>query len=357
MTNKKALVAMSGGVDSAVCAYLLLRMGYGAEGVTMRLWSDGEVIPDAEETLPDGNCRDARAVADALGIPHRSVALGETFRRCVIDPFMETYARGETPNPCVDCNRCLKFGALSELARRGGFSHLATGHYARIEQGADGRYLLKKAKDESKDQSYFLWGISKELLPMLLFPLGNYTKAEIRGIAEANALPCAHRSDSQDICFIPDGDYISFIEKHSDLSFPEGDFISPDGRILGRHGGLIRYTVGQRKGLGIALGAPAFVQKKCVSDNTVTLCTDAELYRTTLTANRLNFLTDETCEQQRRVLAKIRYRHTPASAVVERTEDDRLSVRFDEPQRAIAPGQSLVLYDGDVVLGGGVIER
>ena len=357
MNEKKALIAMSGGVDSAVCAYLCARRGFEIAGVTMQLWLADRAVSDEPDPVPDQNSLDARAVADQLGIPHHAVGLGDTFRRHVVDPFIDAYAKGDTPNPCVECNRCLKFGRLMPLARELGYPYLATGHYAKIEQDADGRYLLKKARDLSKDQSYFLWGIPREYLPRILLPLGDYTKAEIRAIAAEQGLRCAHRSDSQDICFIPDGDYISFIGAHCDREFPEGDFIAPDGRVLGRHGGIIRYTVGQRKGLGIALGAPAFVACKDPDTNTVTLCSDAELYRTSLTASRLNFLTDEDFSTPRRVEAKIRYRHEPAPATAVRLDDDRLSVVFDQPQRAIASGQSVVLYDGDVVLGGGVIER
>ena len=356
MKQNHVLVAMSGGVDSAVCAHLLRERGFDLTGVTMRLWSDGERLPDAPDTVPDQNCIDARAVAEHLGFPHRSVSLGESFWREVISPFICEYAAGNTPNPCVSCNRSLKFGKLLSLAEELGASYLATGHYAKIEHTPAGEYLLRRAADAAKDQSYFLWSINRDALSRILLPLGDYTKDEIRTIAREHALPCAHRSDSQDICFIPDGDYISFIQKHSDLTFPEGDFIAPDGRVLGRHGGIIRYTVGQRKGLGIALGQPAFVCRKSVLDNTVTLCSDAELYADTLTAKSINFLVRDSFEIPTRVEAKIRYRHTAAPATVERIGEDRISVRFDTPQRAIASGQSVVLYDGDVVVGGGTIE-
>ena len=356
MTPNHVLVAMSGGVDSAVCAHLLQERGFSLTGITMRLWADQETIPDAPNPTPDQNCLDAKAVADRLGFPHRSVALGESFRRDVIEPFICAYAEGNTPNPCVNCNRALKFGKLLTLADDLGCSHLATGHYAKIEQSASGEFLLKKAADTAKDQSYFLWSIDRRALSRILLPLGSYTKNEIRAIAEAHALPCAHRSDSQDICFIPDGDYISFIQKHSDLTFPEGNFIAPDGRVLGRHSGIIRYTVGQRKGLGIALGHPAFVAEKNIVNNTVTLCSDAELYRDRLTAHSLNLLVSHDLCAPLRVEAKIRYRHTAAPATVERIGEDRISVQFDEPQRAIAAGQSVVLYDTDTVLGGAIIE-
>ena len=356
MEKRNVLVAMSGGVDSAVCASLLLDEGYAVEGMTMRLWCEGEDLPDGACPALDGNCLDAMAVATRLGIPHHCVSRGETFKRAVVEPFIQAYAEGLTPNPCVECNRRIKFGYMVEQAKALGFDALATGHYARIEKTESGDCLLKKAKDEKKDQSYFLWSISREVLPFLILPLGDYTKEEIRRIAEEKKLPVAHRSDSQDICFIPDGDYVSFIAKHSDHPFPEGDFVDADGRVLGRHGGLVRYTVGQRKGLGIALGQPAFVGKISPEDNTVTLLSDQALYRNRLSASRVNWLCDEKVDAPLRVEAKIRYRHRPAAATVQLTDKERVSVIFDEPQRAITPGQSVVFYDGDVLLGGGIID-
>jgi tRNA-specific 2-thiouridylase len=353
--NKKALIAMSGGVDSAVAALLLKKEGYDVGGITMKLWSDTEKVRDEEITAPDENITEAKKIADILGIPHYSLALGDCFHRCVIDRFISDYAEGKTPNPCVECNKHLKFGKLFEETFKRGYDLLATGHYARIEQDENGRYLLKKAVDEGKDQSYFLWSIDKSLLGKILFPLGSYTKPEIRAIAAENNFTNAHRSDSQDICFIPDGDYISFIGKNTDLTFPKGDFVDTAGNILGRHEGIIRYTIGQRKGLGIAVGYPIFVGKKDAENNTVTLCSDRELYSTELFATDVNLLSYDKIENGTRLLAKIRYRHTPAPATVSMTSDGRLHVVFDEPQRAICSGQSVVLYNGDIVVGGGII--
>ena len=355
MKKERVLVAMSGGVDSAVCAYLVTQKGMCADGITMRLWDKNERICNSIETAPDKNCIDAELICRRLGIKHRAIALGDSFRKQVVDRFISEYINGLTPNPCVDCNKHIKFGSLMELAISEGYDHLATGHYARIEH-TDRGYVIKKAFDEKKDQTYFLWSIKKEYLSYILFPLGEMTKEEIREIARQNSFESADRSDSQDICFIENGDYVSFIRKETDRTFPDGHFISPDGKILGTHTGIINYTVGQRKGLGIALGRPVFVGKKNVANNTVILCDNEELFSSTLTAHSVNLLTDTSLLTPMQVTAKIRYRHAPAKARAEILPDGRLKVDFDEPQRAITPGQSVVLYDGDILLGGGIIE-
>lgn len=355
---EKVLVAMSGGVDSAVAALLVKKSGYDPIGVTMRLWDASQSIPDAKLCEPDANALEAKKTADLLGIPHITTALGESFKNAVINYFIDSYNKGLTPNPCVECNRTLKFGALFDLADSMSVPFLSTGHYARITKEPNGEYALRRASDKNKDQSYFLWVIEKERLQHILFPLGDYEKQEIREIATSNGFANASRSDSQDICFIPDGDYVSFIEGYAGKvkSFTPGNFIDPDGNILGRHDGILRYTVGQRKGLGIALGKPIFVGDKDAALNTVTLCSDAELYKKELSASQINLLIYDSLERPARVEAKIRYRHAPAAATVRRTSEDKLSLVFDEPQRAIAKGQSLVMYDGDRVIGGAIIE-
>ena len=355
MANNKALVAMSGGVDSAAAALLLKKDGYDIEGITMRLWSECKNLSDVQSDLPDENSIQAKAIADALNFPHSSIDLSDCFCKNVVLPFIDDYKSGKTPNPCVECNKKLKFGKLFEITKDHGFNFLATGHYARIERDSNGTFSLKKALDERKDQSYFLWSLKKEILPQILLPLGRYTKDEIRALARENGFSNADRGDSQDICFIPDGDYVSFLEKHGNARFLEGNFIDLNGNVLGKHNGLERYTVGQRKGLGIALGKPMFVGEKNVENNTVTLCDDAELYKKELRATQINLLISDPLEKETRLQAKIRYRHKPATASVQRIDENTVSVVFDEPQRAITRGQSLVLYDGDTVVGGGII--
>ncbi len=354
--NKKVLVAMSGGVDSAVAALLIKEKGYTLGGITMKVWSDNEALHDDTTLSPDVNCTDAKNIADALGIPHHISSYGDSFRKHVVDKFLSEYKSGNTPNPCVECNRYIKFGKLFESTKILGYDALATGHYARITADSSGAYRLQKAADTNKDQTYFLWSIKKELLPHILFPLGEYTKAEIREIAAKNNFSNAHRSDSQDICFIANGDYATFIKQQCGDNFPVGNFIDVDGNIIGKHTGIINYTIGQRKGLGVSFGKPMFVGVKNAVDNTVTLCTDEQLYSDTLIAHSINSLVDGAFDAPTRLQAKIRYRHTPAVATVTRIDEDRLQVKFDLPQRAISPGQSAVFYDGDTVVGGGIIQ-
>ena len=357
MENTKTLIAMSGGVDSAVAALLIKEAGYAASGVTMKLYTPTTTPRDAEN-ISDTNSDidDARAICRTIGIDHHAVEYSESFCRYVIDNFIEEYKNGGTPNPCVECNRTIKFGKLLDFALSRGYDKLATGHYARVTHLDNGRFAIKRAIDESKDQSYFLWSLSQDALSRVVFPLGELTKDNIRKIAHEHGFVNAHKSDSQDICFVPDGDYVSFIKKNSDASFTKGNFIDPEGNILGEHQGIIRYTVGQRKGLGIALGRPMFVKQKCATANTVTLCDDADLYSRELFATRAVFSSVERLTEPTRLYVKIRYRHTPALATVTQTSDTTFEVLFDEPQRAAAKGQSVVLYDGDIVLGGGIIE-
>ena len=347
---------MSGGVDSAAAALLLKNSGYDISGVTMQLWDEASFLNDAPSTALDENSIQARQIADKLSFDHFSVDMSKCFNESVVLPFINEYKCGKTPNPCVECNKKLKFGRLLELTNEKGFDFLATGHYARIEKSPSGDFFLKKALDDKKDQSYFLWSLKKESLSQILLPLGEYTKPQIREIARENGFSNADRGDSQDICFIPDGDYTSFLERYGSIDFVHGKFIDIHGNILGEHSGIERYTIGQRKGLGIALGKPMFVCEKNVSDNTVTLGDDMQLYKKELTATNINLLINDTLEREARVEAKIRYRHKAASATVIRTDSNTLTVIFDEPQRAITRGQSLVLYDGDTVIGGGIIE-
>ena len=301
--SRHIFAAMSGGVDSSVVAHLLLSAGYDVTGATMMLYRPEG---DASETQ---DVRDARAVCTALGIPHRVYDLGATFCREVIDDFVAVYEAGGTPNPCVTCNKRLKFGVLLDAAVRDGADGIATGHFARIEQAPSGRYLLKKALDESKDQSYVLWQLSQDALSRVLLPLGEMRKTDVRALAGELGLVTAHKSDSQDICFVPDGDYATFIQRYTGHVPEEGDYVDEDGRVLGRHKGIIHYTIGQRKGLGISLGAPMFVGAKDPVTNRVTLTTNDRLFRRTISLTDLNLIACDRLDAPTRAEVKIRYAH------------------------------------------------
>ena len=327
--NKKVMLGISGGVDSALSAHKLKEKGYDITAVNCLFYKN---VGD------DGSAvRDARAVADKLGIDFRVTDLTEPFRKKVIDNFIDTYVKGGTPNPCIICNKNLKFGTMLDEALKEGFDFIATGHYARIERDdVTGRYLLKKGLDPQKDQSYVLYCLTQHQLAHTLFPLGEMTKEEVRREALRLELINAGKKDSQDICFIPDGDYAAFIEKYLSKTFPEGDFVTVDGRVLGTHKGIIRYTVGQRKGLGLALPAPMYVKEKDTENNRVILSDNDSLFTTTLEADNINLITCDRLDSPVRVKARVRYKHQEQWATVTQTAEDRLLVVFDEPQRAIA---------------------
>ena len=353
--RSRVLVAMSGGVDSAVAAYLLRERGYETAGVTLRMFDPSLLTPEGVKALGDADpVRDARDTADRLGIPHHALDYTEDFRASVVEPFVRTYCEGGTPNPCIECNRCLKFGRLLESAASLGYPLLATGHYSRLET-VNGRYVLRLAEDGAKDQTYMLWSLSQEQLSRVLLPLGGMRKEEVREIAASLGFSVAGKKDSQDICFIPDGDYAAFIERYLGKCFPPGSFLDKDGSVLGQHRGIIHYTVGQRKGLGIALGEPMYVAEKNAAENTVTLTRNEHLFTRSLDVTHANLMLWERLDAPVRVRAKVRYHHTPAWATVTQTAEGRLHVEFDEPVRAIALGQSFVMYVDDYLAGGGII--
>ena len=353
---EKVLIAMSGGVDSSVAAYLMKQRGCDCVGVTMRLFSNDDIGLSRERSCCSlDDVQDARSVAAKLAIPYYVFNFTGDFKAQVIDRFTSAYACGQTPNPCIDCNRYLKFERLYERAQLMGCDAVVTGHYVRIGQ-ENGRFVLKKALDASKDQSYVLYSLTQEQLAHTRLPLGEFEKTDTRRIAEELGFFNARKPDSQDICFVPDGDYAAFIERTTGKTYPEGNFVDEQGNVLGRHRGIIHYTVGQRRGLGIAAETPLYVKRIDPERNEVVLCRDEALYSRALTAKELNWMAFETPPDSFRASAKIRYRHTEQPCTVTALPGGRVAVEFDEPQRAATPGQAVVFYDGDTVLGGGVIE-
>ena len=344
--ENKILVALSGGVDSSAAAALLMKEGCFVGGATMRLCPDG---------CGEDPSKDAKAAAERLGIPFFLFDMREEFKNQVIDDFISTYINGKTPNPCIVCNKTMKFGAFIDKAEELGYPMIATGHYARIKREG-GRFLLYKSNDQKKDQSYVLWSLTQKALSRLLLPLGGLSKEESRAAAEAAGLTNANKKESQDICFVPDGDYAAFIKRETGIAFPKGEFVTEDGRVLGTHKGIIHYTVGQRRGLGLALPAPLYVKGKDTKTNRVILCPSDGLFSNELTAHSVNWIAFDDLDSPIRLEAKIRYgaRQTPCTVIPQ--GEGPVRVVFDEPQRAVSPGQSVVFYDGDLTVGGGIIE-
>lgn len=338
---------MSGGVDSAVATLVLKEQGYDVTGVTLKL------LPTA---AADKAIADAKQAADTLGIPHIALDFCDLFEKAVVSPFTETYVAGRTPNPCILCNYAIKFGALYDYARAHGFDHLATGHYARIHVDGDGVPHLLRGKDPKKDQSYVLYSVPRDTLKHVLFPLGDLEKPAVRALAEKHGFVSAGSKESQDICFIPDGDYARYLQTERGVKSVPGNFVDTNGKVIGRHENVIRFTIGQRKGLGMGFGKPMFVLGKNPRTGDVTLGDEADLFGSTLHAVNVNWLCDPAALPASGITAKARYSQKEAAVTVT-PATDQMSITFDAPQRALTPGQAVVLYHGDEVLGGGTIQE
>lgn len=357
MNKQRVVVAMSGGVDSSLTAALLLRQGYEVIGITMRLWSD-PTLSQQDASKESQAIVDARKVADTLGIAHHVVDYHDLFEQKVISYFKEEYQRARTPNPCIVCNRELKFGALLTKAQELGADYLATGHYAQVvyDETKD-EYFLRKGRDPKKDQSYVLYNMTQEVLRRFLFPLGGMEKTETRKLAEEMGLPVAHKKESQDICFIPDNDYKGFLDRHCPNAFRAGNIVDMEGNVLGKHNGLASYTIGQRKGLGLVASRPLYVVGMDQKTNTLFVGENQDLFARDLIAENVSFTAKNPPTVQFVAEAKIRYAAQPATARITPMSGGRALVSFDEAQRAMTPGQSVVFYHGDIVLGGGVIRE
>ena len=358
--SKRVMIGMSGGVDSSVAAYLLKKQGYDVIGVTMKLWQDDE---DDDTIENEGGCcslaavEDARKVAEKIGIPFYVLNFSDVFKEKVIEPFIDEYLNGRTPNPCIACNKHIKFDDFFKKARQIGCDYVATGHYAKIEKDEEsGRYLLKKSVTDKKDQTYALYNLTQEQLEHTLLPIGEFEKDKVREIAKEMGMEVHNKPDSQEICFVKDNDYARYVKKHSKKRIEDGYFVDTNGNVLGRHNGIVNYTIGQRKGLGIAFGKPMFVVDIDAKKNTVILGDNEDIFNKELIAKDVNFIKYDKIDEPIRVQAKIRYSAKPADATVYNIGEDKIKIVFDEPQRAITKGQSVVMYDGDVVVGGGIID-
>lgn len=358
MKNKKTVVVgMSGGVDSSVAAYLLKQKGYDVIGVTMQIWQEEDACTVQEQ----GGCcglsavEDARRVASQIGIPYYVMNFRKEFQENVIDYFVREYRQGRTPNPCIACNRYVKWESLLQKSLAIGADYIATGHYAKMIQLENGRYSLLRSDAKGKDQTYALYNLTQDQLAHTLFPVGEFEKTEIREIAEKAALQVAHKPDSQEICFVPDNDYAGFLERETGEKEKPGNFVSVSGKVLGEHKGIGHYTIGQRKGLGIAFGEPMFVVEIRPETNEVVLGKGQEVFSDYLIADKVNYMAVDHFEAGQEVTARIRYNHEGAVAVIEEVGEDWFSLKFQKPVRAVTPGQAVVLYEGDYVLGGGTI--